>query len=203
MKTQKNIFTYFSLLPVCTLLLCVLANTGFAAEQGFVEKILAAAKAQVGVTTSYDSQYRRLEYPGGDVPMNTGVCTDVVIRAFRAASVDLQVLVHEDMRAAFDEYPTLWGLNRPDRNIDHRRVPNLARFFERHGAKLSISQNPADYLSGDIVTWRLASGVPHIGIVSDSHDGVHPLVVHNIGAGAQEEDVLFAYEITGHYRYRP
>lgn len=200
---KKNIVACFSWLPVCTLLLCVLMNAGHAAEPGFVEKIVAAARAQVGMTTGYDPQYRRLDYPGGDVPLNTGVCTDVVIRAFRAANIDLQMLVHDDMRAAFEQYPPLWGLNRPDRNIDHRRVPNLARFFERHGVKLRVSQDPADYLPGDIVTWRLASGVPHIGIVSDSHDGVHPLVVHNIGAGAQEEDVLFAYEITGHYRYRP
>ena len=134
--------------------------------------------------------------------MHTGVCTDVVIRAYRHAGADLQVLVHEDMKANFAKYPKAWGLRGPDRNIDHRRVPNLATFFRRHGAALPVTRRGSDYAPGDIVTWRLSSGVPHIGIVSDVRSAGRYLVVHNIGSGAQIEDVLFAYELTGHFRYR-
>jgi uncharacterized protein len=183
------------------------------ALQGQVQPALAddlplalvdAARAQIGVTVHYDPAYRSLDYPGGDVPIDRGVCTDVIVRAYRALGVDLQVLVHEDMTAAFAAYPQNWGLTRPDRNIDHRRVPNLAVFFARHSQELTISQRPADYAPGDIVTWRLASGVPHIGIVSDrlSDRGV-PLIIHNIGRGTLEEDVLLAYEITGWFRSMP
>lgn len=165
--------------------------------------VLAAARAQIGKTIYYDGSYRRLKYPGGDVPLDRGVCTDVLIRAFRAAGVDLQVLVHEDMVRAFGAYPKTWGLSRPDANIDHRRVPNLKVYFERHGKALPTSNMAAAYLPGDIVTWRLPSGVPHIGLVSSSRDssGARPLVIHNIGQGTQEEDILFLYSITGHYRY--
>lgn len=161
-----------------------------------------AARAQIGVTVGYDPAYRQLAYPGGDVDQSTGVCTDVVIRAFRALGDDLQVRVHEDMRQHFDAYPKLWGLRSTDRNIDHRRVPNLQTFFTRHGHKLAITDRAEDYRPGDIVTWRLSNGLPHIGLVSDrrNHEGV-PLILHNIGAGAQEQDLLFAFEITGHYRY--
>ncbi len=167
-------------------------------------RLVEAARAQIGVTTIYDPAYRSLDYPGGDVPIERGVCTDVIVRAYRALGVDLQLLVHEDMTAAFPAYPQNWGLTRPDRNIDHRRVPNLAAFFARYGQELTISQRPADYAPGDIVTWRLASGVPHIGIVSDrcSDRGV-PLIIHNIGRGTLEEDVLLAYEITGWFRSMP
>jgi uncharacterized protein len=166
-------------------------------------KLIAGAKRQVGVTRSYDPAYRRIGYPNGDVPLATGVCTDVVIRAYRHAGVDLQVLVHEDMKANFRAYPRNWGLRKPDTNIDHRRVPNLATFFKRKGAALPVTNRAADYKPGDIVTWRLSSGVPHIGIVSDVKRPflTRHLVVHNIGNGAQLEDVLFAYELTGHYRY--
>lgn len=168
-----------------------------------LKRVIAGAKRQVGVTLSYDPSYRRLAYPGGDVPRETGVCTDVVIRAYRHAGSDLQVLVHRDMKANFAAYPKSWGLRRPDSNIDHRRVPNLATFFRRQGAAKSITRRGRDYLPGDIVTWRLSSGVPHIGIVSDvpARGTDRHLVVHNIGAGAQIEDVLFAYTITGHYRW--
>lgn len=161
-----------------------------------------AAREQIGVTVGYDPAYRQLAYPGGDVDQSTGVCTDVVIRAFRALGDDLQVRVHEDMRRHFDAYPKLWGLHSTDRNIDHRRVPNLQTFFTRHGRKLAISNRAVDFEPGDIVTWRLSNGLPHIGLVSDrrNHEGV-PLILHNIGAGAQEQDLLFAFEITGHYRY--
>ncbi len=165
--------------------------------------LVEAARDQVGLTLSYDPAYRALAYPAGDVPLSTGVCTDVLIRAYRSLGVDLQVLVHEDMRAAFAQYPKHWGLRTSDRNIDHRRVPNLARYFTRQGVSLPLVDD-AEYLAGDIVSWRLSSGVPHIGIVSDQQnaDGI-PLVIHNIGAGTREEDRLHSYEITGHFRFRP
>ncbi|MFP5247475.1 MAG: DUF1287 domain-containing protein [Thermoanaerobaculia bacterium] len=166
-----------------------------------LQTVIAGAKRQVGVTRHYDSAYRRIPYPNGDVPLDRGVCTDVIIRAYRHAGVDLQVLVHEDMRRNFASYPKNWGLRRPDTNIDHRRVPNLATFFKRRGAALPVTRRASDYKPGDIVTWRLSSGVPHIGIVSDVRRGERYLMVHNIGAGAQLEDVLFAYEVTGHYRF--
>ncbi len=163
--------------------------------------MIEGAKRQVGVTRGYDPAYRRIGYPNGDVPLHTGVCTDVIIRSFRHAGIDLQVLVHEDMKRNFAVYPKTWGLRRPDTNIDHRRVPNLATFFKRKGRALPVTRRAADYKPGDIVTWRLASGVPHIGLVSDVRRGDRHLVVHNIGGGAQIEDVLFAYELTGHFRW--
>ncbi|HEV7248206.1 MAG TPA: DUF1287 domain-containing protein [Shinella sp.] len=174
------------------------------AETGAADRLVAAARKQVGVTLTYDAAYSRLDYPGGDVPRERGVCTDVLVRAYRdGLGIDLQVLVHEDMRRAFSAYPALWGLKKTDRNIDHRRVPNLQAFFKRAGAALAVSENGADYLPGDIVSQMLPGNLPHIGIVADEHasDGARPLVVHNIGAGARLEDVLFAYKITGHYRY--
>jgi uncharacterized protein YijF (DUF1287 family) len=167
----------------------------------FEQKLVTAARAQVGVTRSYDPSYRRIPYPNGDVPRETGVCADVIVRAFRANGIDLQREVHEDMARNFRAYPKNWGLARPDPNIDHRRVPNLATFFRRRGKMLGASRRGPDYQPGDIVTWRLPSGVPHIGIVSDVREGDRYLMVHNIGAGAQLEDVLFAFEITGHYRW--
>lgn len=181
--------------------LILFANLATSQPRNPVSTMLAGAKSQVGVTRGYDPAYRRIGYPNGDVPQETGVCTDVVIRAFRKAGVDLQVLVHEDMKANFRAYPKNWGLRRPDTNIDHRRVPNLATFFRRQGRSLPVTRRGTDYKAGDVVTWRLSSGVPHIGIVSDVRRGDRPLVIHNIGAGAQHEDVLFAYELTGHYRW--
>jgi hypothetical protein len=166
-----------------------------------VAQVLEGAQRQVGVTVLYDGSYRRLAYPGGDVPPERGVCTDVVVRAYRNAGIDLQVLVHEDLRRAFAAYPRTWGTRGPDRNIDHRRVPNLATFFTRHGSVQPASHRAADYLPGDIVTWRLASGLPHIGIVSARVLEGRPLVIHNIGAGTVFEDVLFANPVTGHFRY--
>ena len=168
-----------------------------------VLQLIAGAKAQVGVTIHYDGSYRQLHYPGGDIPRDRGVCTDVVIRAFRNAGLDLQQLVHEDMQRNFAAYPQSWGLRKPDANIDHRRVPNLATFFTRKGKKLAVTRKGADYKPGDIVTWRLPFGLPHIGIVSDvrvPHTDRYE-IVHNIGSGARNEDVLFAYELTGHYRW--
>jgi uncharacterized protein YijF (DUF1287 family) len=166
--------------------------------------LVDAGRAQIGVTLHYDPSYVRLAYPGGDVPIERGVCTDVVIRAYRAVGVDLQQLVHEDMRAHFSEYPNNWALRITDRNIDHRRVPNLGRFLARHGKALGTASSDEEFLAGDLVTWRLPSGVPHIGIVSDrTGAGGTPLIVHNIGAGTREEDVLRAYAVTGHYRFQP
>jgi uncharacterized protein len=188
----------------CALLLAVtLCASHVARAESVPAKLVEAARAQVGVTVVYDPAYRTLGYPGGDVARDRGVCTDVVIRAYRAIGLDLQRAVHEDMKAAWRQYPKLWGLTAPDANIDHRRVPNLAAYFRRQGAALDVSEDPVTYLPGDIVTWRLQSGVPHIGIVSDKRAGTRPLVIHNIGAGAAEEDVLFAYALTGHYRHRP
>ncbi len=168
-----------------------------------VEQVVAAAHEQLDQTLYYDPSYRRLAYPGGDVPLDRGVCTDVIIRAFRKADVDLQVRVHDDMKAAFSAYPQHWGLSRPDPNIDHRRVPNLMRFFERKDKALPLSRDPAGYLPGDVVAWRLPGGRLHIGIVSNlrTTDTRRYLLVHNIGAGAKLEDILFAYETIGHYRY--
>jgi uncharacterized protein len=163
------------------------------------ESLAAAAERQVGVTTSYDPSYQRLPYPGGDVPLDRGVCTDVVIRAFRAIGVDLQLQVHEDIRANFRSYPQLWGLRGPDRNIDHRRVPNLMFFFERKGTSIPLE---GPYAPGDVVAWRLPSGLLHIGVISrESNGSGRPMVVHNIGAGAQLEDVLDSFDKIGHYRW--
>ena len=166
---------------------------------------VAAARSQIGKTVTYDSSYVALQYPGGDVAIERGVCTDVVIRALRdALGMDLQKLVHEDMSAAFSEYPTIWGLKKPDRNIDHRRVPNLRRYFERKGYSLGVSRRKEDYLPGDIATCTVGPNRPHIMVVSDREAGNGvPLVIHNIGRGAREEDRLFDFPITGHYRISP
>jgi uncharacterized protein len=168
-----------------------------------LKKFIDGAVAQVGVTKGYDPSYQKLDYPGGDVPANTGVCSDVLVRAFRKVGIDLQKEVHEDMVGAFSEYPTRWGLKRPDSNIDHRRVPNLMTYFTRHGKSLGITDKSDDYLPGDIVSWDLGGGIDHIGVVSDlwSESEKRCLIVHNIGAGARVDDVLFAWRITGHYRY--
>ncbi|GIZ11846.1 DUF1287 domain-containing protein [Pseudomonas sp. NCCP-436] len=167
------------------------------------ERLVQAARSQVGLTLGYDPSYRRLDYPGGDVPLWTGVCSDVVIRALRVQGLDLQEAVHRDMRADFAAYPQRWGLTRPDSNIDHRRVPNLMTWFWRQGWSLPLRQEASAFRPGDIVTWDLGRGLTHIGIVSDrtGAEGV-PLILHNIGSGTQEEDILFAFEIIGHYRPR-
>ena len=165
--------------------------------------IVRAARSQIGKTTIYDPAYVKLEYPGGDVPLERGVCTDVIIRALRkGAGLDLQKLVHEDMKKAFAKYPKIWGLKKTDRNIDHRRVPNLSCYFERKGYSLGASKNKRDYLAGDLVAC-LVGKRPHIMIVSDkrAEDGT-PLVIHNIGSGTKEENTLFAFKITGHFRLK-
>jgi uncharacterized protein len=162
-----------------------------------------AARAQIGKTVLYDPAYVSLKYPMGDVPEERGVCSDVAIRALRACGLDLQRLVHEDMKANFAAYPKTWGSKHTDRNIDHRRVLNLAVFFKRRGLSLPITQNPADYQPGDLVTNAVAGKLPHIVIVSDKKnaDGV-PLIIHNIGQGAKEEDRLFEFPINGHFRWK-
>jgi uncharacterized protein len=185
------------------LLLVLLATSAAAQPASTPQRLVEAAYAQVGVTLRYDASYRRIAFPGGDVPLDRGVCSDVVIRAYRGIGVDLQRLVNDDMRRAFAAYPRLWGLSHADPNIDHRRVPNLAAFFARHGTSLRITGKPEDYRAGDVVTWRLPGGLAHIGLVTDRTADGRPLMVHNIGSGAQVEDVLFAFEITGHYRYLP
>jgi len=151
----------------------------------------------------YDGSYRVLPYPMGDVPDDRGVCTDVVIRAYRTLKIDLQQLVHEDMLDHFSAYPQHWGLHKPDPNIDHRRVPNLQTFFTRRGTVLPVTSVGADYQAGDLVTWRIPPHLPHIGLVTDSlvPRTDRPMIVHNIGAGPTLEDMLFNYPITGHYRY--
>ena len=150
----------------------------------------------------YDPSYFSIDYPNGDVPAGKGVCTDVVIRAYRGIGIDLQKLVHEDMKANFRLYPKNWGMKRTDRNIDHRRVPNLMTYFKRHGTSLNITKNKSDYKPGDIVCWRLPGNLTHIGIVSSKRaSSGNYLIIHNIGAGQVYEDVLFSYKIIGHYRY--
>lgn len=167
-----------------------------------MDRLVAAAVAQTASRVTYDGSYRRIPYPGGDVPPSVGVCTDVVIRAYRAVGIDLQAKVHEDMRRAFRSYPQLWGMTGPDTNIDHRRVPNLQTFFRRHGTELQVTRDASAYLAGDLVIWMLPGNLPHIGIVTDQDAASGaPMIVHNIGRGPEVEDMLFAYPITGHYRY--
>jgi uncharacterized protein len=166
--------------------------------------LISAARARTHKVEVYDGSYRVIGYPNGDVDDGLGVCSDLVIRSYRAIDIDLQVLVHEDMKAHFDQYPKRWNLKKPDSNIDHRRVPNLQKFFERHRAALAVSTNEADYKPGDLVTWVLPGNLPHIGLVSDQMVAgtLRPQVLHNIGRGPEEEDSLFKYPITGHYRFR-
>lgn len=166
--------------------------------------LIAAARRQVGVTLAYDPAYTRLDYPGGDVPRAKGVCTDVVIRAYRdALGIDLQRDVHEDMASSFARYPRRWGLSRPDRNIDHRRVPNLETFWTRQSARLAIPSRAAEWQPGDLFTALIGGRLPHTGVVSDrvAANG-NPLVIHNIGGGTREEDMLFAHRLTGRFRWR-
>jgi hypothetical protein len=170
---------------------------------GFVERLVAAALERTSHVVRYDGSYVRIKYPGGDVPTGTGVCTDEIVRIYRKLGIDLQKEVHEDMRANFAAYPRIWGLSRPDPNIDHRRVPNLATFFRRKGVTLPISSEAAAYAPGDLVTWDLGGGIPHIGMVVDrrSADGGRYQIVHNVGEGPKLEDVLFRWKVTGRYRY--
>jgi len=166
--------------------------------------LVAAAKAQIGVTLKYDTRYRRIAYPGGDVPEGAGVSSDVVIRAYRKLGVDLQQLVIEDMQHAGSAYPRSRRKKGVDRNSDHRRVQNLATWFQRHATVLPITKEKTDYLPGDIVTFRLPGSGPHIAIVSDKKSQTSvPLVIHNLRAGAREDNALLSFPITGHYRWTP
>jgi uncharacterized protein YijF (DUF1287 family) len=171
----------------------------------FEEKLSDAAIFITDPSIDYDPAYFSIKYPNGDIPANKGVCTDVVIRAYRKLGVDLQKEVHEDMKANFSKYPNLkkWGMTKTDTNIDHRRVPNLEIFFERKGIKLAVTENANDYKTGEIVTWMINGKLPHIGIITNkkSEDGKRNLIVHNVGGGQNLDDCLFDYEIVGHYKY--
>ncbi len=171
----------------------------------FTQQLVQAAIERTQQSITYDGSYHQIPFPMGDVPANIGVCTDVVIRTYRVLGIDLQALVHQDMKTHFSQYPRNWGLKQPDPNIDHRRVPNLQTFFTRHGMVLPVTLIGSDYQPGDLVTWTVAGRLPHIGIVSDQTvPGTHrPLIVHNIGKGPKLEDMLFHFPITGHYRYGP
>ena len=185
-----------------TIIALIMTTVAGYAHAGFMEDLALAAEERATHQVRYDPSYVSISYPMGDVPAHTGVCTDVVIRSFRAVGVDLQEVVHKDMKRNFSRYPKIWGLKRPDTNIDHRRVPNLETFLKRQGASLPISNNPSAFKPGDVVTWRLADGRPHMGIVTTrkTSDGV-PLISHNIGAGPRIEDMLFALKIHGHFRW--
>lgn len=171
----------------------------------FEEKLSNAAISIIDENVVYTPGYVAIKYPNGDVPAKTGVCTDVIIRAYRKLNIDLQKEVHEDLKANFDRYPNLkkWGLKKPDTNIDHRRVPNLEVFFERKGKKLMVTENPNDYKTGEIVTWMINGKLPHIGIITNkkSSDGKRPMIVHNVGGGQVLEDCLLTYPIVGHFKY--
>lgn len=186
----------FSQKLLLIILLCsTQMSTAWAISAG---KLVQSARQQIGQTLSYDPAYTKLKYPMGDVPLQKGVCTDVVIRALRGQGVDLQKLIHEDMQRNFKHYPQKWGLKAPDKNIDHRRVPNIATYFKRQGYQVQSGQ----YQAGDILTWDLGKGLVHIGIVSDKKTFINntPLIIHNIGRGTQEENILNRFKITGHYR---
>lgn len=181
----------------------MLTVSSAAGQEDFYGRLADSTMTLTRQVVHYDPTYFQLDYPNGDVPHNKGVCTDVVIRAYRKLGIDLQKEVHEDMKANFSKYPRLWGLSKPDKNIDHRRVPNLMTFFSRHGTTKPITPNPKDYLPGDVVCWNLGGAVTHIGVVSNkkSRDGERHLIVHNIGNGQVLEDCLFNFKIIGHYRY--
>lgn len=187
-----------------TLLLVFLAGKYGFSQEDFYQHLADSAQSITKQQVIYDPSYFSIGYPNGDVPAGKGVCTDVVIRTYRKLGIDLQKEVHEDMRAHFEKYPKIWGLKTTDRNIDHRRVPNLMTFFERHGHTKSISEKAEDYIPGDIVCWNLGGGTTHIGIVSKqkSRDGKRYLIVHSIGNGQVLEDCLFQFRIIGHYQYK-
>lgn len=190
--------TLFSFAPVS------LAGNA-AGFQPLPDRVVETARARTLLGIRYDPKYVQLDYPGGDVAPDTGVCTDVIIRTFRSGlRFDFQKAVHEDMKANFSKYPKNWGLKRADKNIDHRRVPNLETFLKRQGASLPVTKNAEDYHPGDIVSWRLGGRLPHIGIVSDKKsEWGTPLIIHNVGQGVVEDDLLFNTDIEGHYRFLP
>lgn len=205
-STLKN-FTFPSKLIKKFVFIILVIFSQSAVSSSFENALVNAAVERTKHDVRYDGAYLSIPYPNGDVPSDIGVCTDVIIRAYRAIGADLQRLVHEDMASHFSVYPStrIWGLKTTDRNIDHRRVPNLQVFFTRHGTQLPVTNNARDYKPGDIVSWMLPGNLPHIGIVTDrmSSSSDHPLIAHNIGAGPKLEDMLFDYKITGHYKYVP
>jgi uncharacterized protein YijF (DUF1287 family) len=209
MKRQKSFALGAAAFAVLVMTGAAVAGQGKPGEtaprQEFLKKLAAAAVERSHHAVRYDPAYVRIPYPGGDVPADTGVCTDEIIRAYRAVGIDLQKEVHEDMAENFSSYPRKWQWvsRRPDPNIDHRRVPNLMVFFSRKGEMLAITEGREDYTPGDLVTWDLGGNVPHIGIVVDQKSPASGryLVEHNIGQGPKIEDVLFSWKITGHYRY--
>lgn len=182
-----------------------IAQNSTTIKKTFPEKLSEAAISIIDPSIDYDPAYFSIKYPNGDVPKNKGVCTDVIIRAYRKLDIDLQKEVHEDMTDHFSEYPNLqkWGMTKTDTNIDHRRVPNLEIFFERNGENLPVTNNPNDYKTGEIVTWIINGKLPHIGIVTNqkSRDGKRNLIVHNVGGGQVLDDCLFDYKIVGHFKY--
>lgn len=189
------------LLPIFLLFWTVSVTFG---QTSFYDRLADSALILTRHNVQYDPGYFRIDYPNGDLPSNKGVCTDVLIRAYRKLGIDLQKEVHEDIAANFNKYPKNWGLSHPDKNIDHRRVPNLMTFFSRFGTVKKVSADSRDYLPGDIVCWDLGGNVTHIGIVSGrlSSDGQRNLIIHNIGSGQVLEDCIFRYKIIGHYQYK-
>ena len=189
--------------PFIIALLCIVVHV-VNAQSVFHKQLADSALTLTNDKVSYDPSSFTIKYPNGDIPSDKGVCTDVVLRAYSKLGIDLQKEIHEDMSAHFSLYPKIWGLSGTDKNIDHRRVPNLMTFFGRKGGALPITKKPEDYLEGDIVCWNLGGAITHIGIVANkkSHNN-RPLIIHNIGAGQALEDCLFRYKIIGHYRYQP
>jgi uncharacterized protein YijF (DUF1287 family) len=186
----------------CLFLACI--GLSHAQTPSFAERLVQAAMERTKLTVRYEPAYVRLDYPNGDVPADTGVCTDEVIRSYRALGFDLQKLVHEDMKRTFAAYPKIWGLKSTDKNIDHRRVPNLQTFFKRRGTSLPVTQNAADYLPGDLITCTVPPHLPHVAIVVPApNGGTTPWIVHNIGQGPKCENRLFEFPLTGHYRFHP
>lgn len=191
-------------LTIAVCILFIISSFRITAQTDFYSRLSDAAIELTYQSVAYDPSYFSISYPNGDIPANLGVCTDVIIRAYRKLGIDLQKEVHKDMKSNFNLYPKNWNMNKPDRNIDHRRVPNLMTFFSRFGEALVISNKAEDYSPGDIVCWNLSGGITHIGFVVNkkSRNGKRYLIVHNIGAGQVLEDCLFDFKIIGHYRYR-
>ena len=202
-RISRPILTTFFMKVALTAILFTFLGTVCLAQTDFFNKLSESAISLTNQKVVYDPKYYVIKYPNGDVLADRGVCTDVIIRAYRKLGIDLQKEVHEDMKGNFSRYPKNWGLKTTDKNIDHRRVPNLMKFFERHNAKLSISDDADDYKPGDVVCWNLGGAITHIGIVVDkkSNDSKRNLIVHNIGGGQVLADCLFEYTIIGHYRY--
>lgn len=201
--SRRNLIHRMKLIASLIIFLTAILNNAIC-QDSYSERLSNAALELTKQKVYYDPAYFTIDYPNGDVPKNKGVCTDVIIRAYRKLGIDLQKLVHEDMKANFGKYPKNWGLSKPDRNIDHRRVPNLMVFFTRHGTVKPITKNASDYIPGDIVCWSLGGSVTHIGLVVNkkSTDGKRYLIVYNIGGGQILEDCLFEFKIIGHYQYQ-